>query len=75
MAPSPSLDTGEPRERAVHQGRSMTDEARHTLRFAPGKEPDQPNLADLAAGLFGEDGIELEPHPPAPVREAPDFEP
>jgi plasmid stability protein len=64
---------GKPRERAVHQGRSMADEARHALRLAPGKEQNQPNLADLAAELFGEDGIELEPHPPVPVSEAPDL--
>jgi hypothetical protein len=53
----------------------MADEAQHTLRLAPGKEPDQSNLADLAAELFGEDGIELEPHPPVPVRDAPDLGP
>jgi hypothetical protein len=50
----------------------MADEARHALRLAPGKEQDQPNLA---AELFGEDGIELEPHPPVPVREAPGLGP
>jgi hypothetical protein len=49
----------------------MEDEA----CLAPGKEPDQPNLGDLAADLFGADGLELEPHPPIAVREAPDLEP
>ena len=31
------------------------------------------NLADLAALFFGEQGVELPPHPAVPVRQAPDF--
>ena len=71
MASSPSLDSRKLRERAAHEGCSMEDEA----CLAPGKEPDQPNLGDFAADLFGADGLELEPHPPIAVREAPDLEP
>ena len=31
------------------------------------------NLADLAREFFGDQGIELSPHPAVPVRNAPDF--
>ena len=31
------------------------------------------NLADLATLFFGDQGIELPPHPPVSVRQAPDF--
>jgi plasmid stability protein len=61
------------RVRAAHHGRSMEDEVRHILRHALEEELSQPNLADLASALFGEHGVELEPHPPVAVRKAPDF--
>ena len=36
---------------------------------------DEPNdnLADLSMEFFGDQGIELSPHPAVPVRNAPDF--
>jgi hypothetical protein len=51
----------------------MKDKAQQSVHHSHAEEPDQRNLVDLAAELFGEHGIELEPHPPVPVREAPDF--
>jgi predicted DNA-binding antitoxin AbrB/MazE fold protein len=33
----------------------------------------QDNLADLASQFFGDQGVDLAPHPAVPVRQAPDF--
>ena len=65
------------RIRAAAQGRSMEEEARQILSRELG-EPDErdrgKSLADIARELFGpEHGIDLEPHPPVPAREPPDF--
>jgi plasmid stability protein len=57
---------------AIH-GRSMEEEARHILRQAVGSAPASPNLADLAARLFGGDGTALEPHPAVKPRKPPDL--
>jgi plasmid stability protein len=61
------------RVQAAMHGRSMEEEARHILRAAVGSEPAAPNLADLAATLFGSHGVELEPHPATPPRKPPDL--
>ncbi len=62
------------RVRAARRGRSMEEEARRILRAAfPDQEP-HGNLADLAEELFGKDGVDLDAHPAAPVRSAPDFD-
>lgn len=59
------------RLRAAGHGRSMEEEVRVILRDAV-EEPEAPdNLADLALELFGEQGVELEPHPPAWPRPVP----
>jgi plasmid stability protein len=64
---------GRLRVRAARHGRSMEEDTRQILRHALGEEPDQPNRADLTAALFGEHGLELDPHPPVAVRKAADF--
>jgi plasmid stability protein len=61
------------RVRAAQHGRSMEEEARQILRHALSDQADRGNLADLAEALFGGEGVELEPHPPVPPREPPDF--
>jgi plasmid stability protein len=61
------------RMRAAGHGRSMAEEARQILRDALSDQADRGNLADLAEALFGGRGLELEPHPPVPTREPPDF--
>ena len=61
------------RIRAAQHGRSMEEEARHILRAAVGDHPEPTNLADLAGALFGSRGVDLEAHPPIPVRDPPDL--
>ncbi len=61
------------RVRAARHGRSMEEEARQILRFALSDETRRANLAELAEALFGSEGLKLEPHPPVPTREPPDF--
>jgi antitoxin FitA len=61
------------RVRAARHGRSMEEEARQILRLALSDEAVRANLADLAEALFGSEGLKLEPHPPVPTREPPDF--
>jgi antitoxin FitA len=63
------------RVRAAQHGRSMEEEARQILRHALSDHADRGNLADLAEALFGKQGLKLEPHPPVPPREPPDFAP
>jgi len=61
------------RVRAAQHGRSMEEEARQILRQAVASTPPSANLADLAETLFGNRGVELEPHPAVRAREPPDF--
>ena len=61
------------RVRAARHGHSMEEEARQILRQAVGAAPASISLADLADTLFGKQGAELEPHPPIPARQPPDF--
>jgi plasmid stability protein len=66
------------RVRAARHGRSMEAELRHILKEALGGEKRrvEPNLAEAIRRRFlplgGAD--ELEPHPPAPVRDPPRFD-
>ena len=61
------------RARAANNGRSMESEARRIVSDAVAA--DQPNVPNLAEAIrrrlapFG--GVELEPHPPVPVRDPP----
>lgn len=61
------------RARAAHNGRSMESEARRIVSEAvAASQPDAPNLAEAIRhrlAPFG--GVELEPHPPVPVRDPP----
>jgi plasmid stability protein len=59
------------RVRAAQHGRSMEEEVRVLLRSVLGSPVSHDNLADLATSLFGSKGVDLEPHPDVPVREAP----
>ncbi len=65
------------RVRAAEHGRSMEEEARNILGRElrePQGADDGKSLADIARELFGpERGVDLEPHPPVPVRDPPDF--
>jgi plasmid stability protein len=61
------------RVQAAQRGRSMEEEARHILREAVGVEPAAISLADVADTLFGDQGVELEPHPAVPTRQPPDL--
>ena len=61
------------RVRAAQHGRSMEEEVRVLLRDALEGPGPHRNLADLAATLFGKNGVELEPHPEVPVRPPPDL--
>jgi plasmid stability protein len=66
------------RIRAARHGRSMEAELRHILKEALGTEKrrPEPNLAEAIRRRFlplgGAD--EIEPHPPVPVGEPPQFE-
>jgi len=64
------------RVRAAHNGRSMEAELRQIIIAAVGAESDihEPNLADEIWSYFAPfGGIELESHPPIPVRPPPNF--
>lgn len=52
------------RVQAAQNNRSMEEEARVILRQALAQTVSEPNIADLALQLFGQDnGVELEAHP------------
>jgi len=61
------------RARAAHNGRSMESEARRIVSDAmAADQPNAPNLAEAIRRRFAPfDGVELEPHPPVPVRDPP----
>jgi antitoxin FitA len=63
------------RVRAARRGHSMEAELRDILRRALAADgPREPNLAEAIRRRFAPlGGVELEPLPPAPVREPPDF--
>lgn len=64
------------RVRAAERGHSMEAELRDILRraLATDDEPREMNLAESIRWRFAPlGGVELEPHPRAPVREPPDF--
>ena len=64
------------RARAIQNGRSMESEARRIVSEAVA--PDQPSGSSLVDAIrrrmapFG--GVELEPHPPVPVRAPPEID-
>lgn len=65
------------RLRAARNGHSMEAELRQILRTALRGEPeaDEVNVAEAIRRLVAPlGGIDLEPHPPAPVREPPEFD-
>jgi plasmid stability protein len=66
------------RVRAARHGRSMEAELRHILKEAlgTGKRRPEPNLAEAIRRRFLPlgDTDEIEPHPPVPVGEPPQFE-
>jgi len=62
------------RIRAAQHGRSMEEEARSILRGALDEREETANLADLAAALFGRNGIDMPEAPSIPVRPAPIFD-
>lgn len=61
------------RARAAQNGRSMESEARRIVSNAvAADQPDAPNLAEaIRRRLAPFGGVELEPHPPVPVRDPP----
>lgn len=63
------------RVRAAQHGHSMEAELRDILRRALATEaPREPNLAEaIRKRMAPLGGVELEPHPPVPVRDPPDF--
>jgi plasmid stability protein len=65
------------RMRAARHGRSMEAELRSILDNALGSDEDhEPNLAESIRRRFAQlGGVELEPHPPVPLREPPLFDP
>jgi plasmid stability protein len=65
------------RIRAAHNGRSMEAELRHILCVTLGEEKKREvNLAEaIRRRLLPFGGVELEPHPPVPVRDPPVFDP
>ena len=66
------------RVRAAENGRSMEAEVRHILKDAVAVDTQgrERNLADEIWTYFAPfGGVELEPHPPAPVRRPPKLEP
>jgi antitoxin FitA len=64
------------RVRAAHNGRSMEAELRHILSDALANEKSgDPNLAEAIRRRFAPlGGVELDPHPPVPVRDPPTFD-
>ena len=65
------------RVRAAMHGRSMEAELRSILRDAlEADHAHEPNLAESIRRRFAPlGGVELEEHPPVPVREPPTFDP
>ncbi len=65
------------RVRAARHGRSMEAELRSILNSALGGGDDQElDLAEAIRRRFAPlGGVELEPHPPVPAREPPQFDP
>ena len=62
------------RVRAAEHGRSMEEEVRSILRQDLEGTEQAVHVVNLAAELFGPArGVDLEPHPAAFAREAPDF--
>jgi plasmid stability protein len=63
------------RLRAARHGRSMEAELRAILDQVLGPEvPRETNLAEAIRRRFAPlGGVELEPHPPVPVRDPPEF--
>ena len=64
------------RIRAAEHGRSMEAELRQILRDAVDGRPEREemNLAEQIRRIFAPlGGVELEPHPPAPIGSPPDF--
>lgn len=64
------------RVRAAENGRSMEAELREIIKKAveANAEPEEVNLAEAIRRRFAKyGGVELEPHPPTPMREPPDF--
>jgi antitoxin FitA len=61
------------RMRAARHGRSVKAELRAILNSALGSdEGHEPNLAEAIGQRFAQlGGVELEPHPPMPIREPP----
>lgn len=58
------------RVQAAQNNRSMEEEARIILRKALEQAASEPNIADLALQLFGQDnGVELNAHPAVLPRE------
>lgn len=47
------------------------EEHQEVMLFFENKTGD--NLADIATQFFGDEGVDLAPHPPVPVRQVPDF--
>ena len=63
------------RVRAAHNGRSMEAELRHILSDVLADEGNQLNLAEAIRRRFEPlGGVELDPHPPVPVRDPPTFD-
>ena len=62
------------RARAVQNGRSMESEARRIVSEAAATDQSSgPNLAEaIRRRLAPFGGVELEPHPPVPVRDPPE---
>ena len=66
------------RVRAARHGRSMEAELRSILSEAVRADRDQPepNLAEAIRRRFAPlGGVDLEPHPPAPIGPPPSFDP
>jgi len=62
------------RARAAHNGRSMESELRRIVSDAVADQPNAPNLAEaIRRRLAPFGGVELEPHPPVPVRDPPEL--
>ncbi len=64
------------RVRAAQHGRSMESELRHILSDVLADDKGQEiNLAEAIRRRFAPfGGVELEPHPPVPIREPPTFD-
>ncbi len=59
------------RIQAARHGHSMEQEVRHILRRAVEDDTEAMSFAELARSVFGEHGVELEPHPEVEVRRVP----